>query len=526
VTSDLATQQNLHDRIITAFCAHPSLWGEDDTLKSRIDVVETHGASVLLGKQFALKIKKPVLFDHMDYSTPAKRKILCETEFKLNQRTAPDLYLNTYPITRQDGQFILGGEGLAVDYALKMRRFPQGAQLDEICENQKLSETICEELTDAIVDFHNGSEIIINKTTVPDLHTVIDQNFEQLTGFCPNILDLKKCANFVSALHGQVDTLKQDLNQRFDQGWIRHGHGDLHLQNICLFEGRPLIFDAIEYEDEFAIGDILYDIAFLLMDLQEKKQPRAAHQIFNGYLRDMGWIHRSEHLTALRLLPLYLSLRAGIRCHVAANRALQQTTSEAKANFETQARRHFENAQNYLSPDPAQLIAVGGFSGSGKSTLCRAIAPQIGSAPGALILRTDEIRRQLIGWDRYNKMPETAYTPDMSEKVYQTLWQAAEIAIGAGQSVILDAVFDRIVDQQAITQKAENLGIPCKCFWLNVSEENMVQRINDRTTDASDATEEILRTQLARANLANSQWISIDGNGPISENLARLSPLI
>ena len=518
----LNDQTALHDRIVKALSSKPDDWGEDpDTV---IQVIETHGATVLLGQKYAIKVKKPVLFDHMDYSSPARRRKFCELELERNQRTAKDLYIGVFPIyTDKDGAISLSGTRNAAEYALKMHRFGQGQRLDEISAQRLLDPKLCLSLAEDIADLHHKAEIIANDDRIPNFEHIIHQNFQQFYNFCPDILNRNDVDDFLAQLISVKRQLEPLIKKQILDKQVRIGHGDLHLQNICLFKGRPRIFDAIEYQDYFTVSDILYDLAFLLMDLIDKDQRQAANLILNEYVADMGWLLAPERFAALKLLPFYLCLRAGIRCHVAANRSRQCTDEAERADFAQKAQYLFKSASDYLIPTTPTLYAIGGFSGSGKSTLARQFAADISPAPGAVILRTDVIRRHLVGADKYSPMPQSAYTPSISDQVYTRMRELTSIITKAGISVILDAVFDRMVDRDRIDDMAARLSIPFQGIWLDVSRNKMMERISGRTNDASDATAEILQAQLNRSNGIETTWLRLPADGSPNENYALLT---
>ncbi|MBE7638395.1 AAA family ATPase [Sneathiella sp. P13V-1] len=517
----LIEQQKLHEKIIHALQATPTLWGE--TQNSSIRLIETHGATVLLGKQFAIKVKKPVHFDHMDYSTKEMRLEHSKAELSRNKRTAEDMYIGLYPVyLSKRGIINIDGDGEIQCHFIKMHRFPDGYQLDQISAKGKLDEEMCIQLADDLSHFHKSAEIISDLNAVPDFKTVINQNFLQFRNFCPDILDKEEVEAFLTDIHAINEQLRPLWEERVRNGFFRMGHGDLHLQNICVFNGKARIFDAIEYQDDFAISDILYDLSFLLMDLEDKKQSRAATTILNEYVAEMGWLEESQAFEALKLLPFFLSLRAGIRCHVAANRSLQCQDENETSKLAKKAQQLFQKANNYLRPRSPSLLALGAFSGSGKSTLAKAIASDLAPSPGAIILRTDVIRRKLMGCDKYSPMPQSAYTPEVSERVYSLMGQNARTILEAGHSVILDAVFDRITDQQKIEKLANEIGVPFQGVWLDVSPAVLQERLAARRNDASDATWEITQQQIQRASRFKTDWIRISADGTPDQNLTHL----
>ena len=495
-------------------------WDTPSSRPADVSVIETHGATVLLGKVHALKLKKPVLFDHMDYSTLKNRKVFLDKEMQINRRTAPDLYVGVISLFRTNtGELTFNTTNTLAEHALKMKRFADKDRLDRYSELHGIDPLLGESLCAAIVAFHKLAPSLRDCADIPDFHRVIDQNFLQLEQFCLALFKLEDVQSFRADLHAHFSALASLEKQRCDQGWVRYGHGDLHLQNICLFEGKPLLFDAIEYEDDFVIGDILYDLSFLLMDLTDKGLPCAANRIFNQYFRQSGWLLAEQNLECLKLLPFFMAMRAGIRVHVAANRFTQATDTSAQETLKTQAVQLLAQAKGYLSACSRTpvAIAIGGYSGSGKSTVAGAVAPQIGMAPGALRIRSDEVRRQLIKWDDYAPMPQSAYTSDMSKSVYEQMIKIATTALNAGHSVVIDAVLDRGVDRQLFQKSIETCGVPFYGFWLQVDKSVMEARITGRTNDASDATIDVLHAQLARQPVIDTNWTKINANGSVLE---------
>jgi len=514
IKSDLASQHREHECIIHFFRTTPSLWDSDETPIEDVQRIETHGATVLLGRDHAIKIKKPVLFDHMDYSTSEKRRDFCNREVDLNRRTAPELYLGVFAIYKQsNAEFSLSGTDKPVDYFIKMQRFADGNRLDNVSSREGLSALLCEQLCNAVVNFHKNLPSIENGASIPDFHSVIEQNFLQLDDYCPDLFRQKDVSKYRRNLHSVFDALKPVEHKRLNEGWIRAGHGDLHLQNICLFDGKPLLFDAIEYEDDFVVGDVFYDLCFLLMDLWHRNHKQAANQIFNQYIHKMGWTTADNNLDILLLLPFFMTMRAGIRTHVAASRYLQSDDGTAKDLFANEARLLLNSSLLYLKKTEPQIVAIGGFSGSGKSTLAANLASHVGSTPGALHIRSDVVRRMLIGWDDYSPMPQSAYTTAQSQAVYEHMQVLARRVVIAGHSVILDAVLDRRQDRQEFEKIAQDLDVPFKGIWLKVDRNVMAERIEGRTRDASDATVEVMLAQIQRQIEAVTDWMTLEANG-------------
>lgn len=498
----------------------PALWDHPQTLASDIKKIETHGSVVLLGKHHALKLKKQVTFDHMDYGSPSKRSACLHKEYQINSKTAQGLYLAVeYAQVQPDGQLNIGNHLTDGEPYLKMKRFADTHRLDHFAAINGISDILGEQLADGIIEFHKAATVITNAAIIPAFTSVISRNFDQLNQYCPVLFDQTDIDLFRRQLAQQLDQIEALLQDRFHQNWIRYGHGDMHLQNICILDGKPVLFDAIEYEDDFIIGDVLYDLSFLLMDLAAKGFQDTANQIFNQYVRKMGWLLNSRNLRVLRCLPFFMAMRAGIRTHVAASQFTQATTETDKNLFADQARNYLKTSFQYLHKPHPIAIAIGGYSGSGKSTIAKKIASMIGSNPGALRIRSDEIRRQLIDWDDFSPMPQHAYTSDMSQAVYTKMQEIALAALAEGHSVILDAVLDREIDRLMFQKSLSDTGTDFYGFWLVVDPAEMEARISGRTRDASDATVGILRLQLERHPLIQTDWTKINANGPVPETL-------
>jgi len=521
MTQSTLKEQHLQQQEILTFLKNtPHLWDTTNSCPDDIERIETHGATVLLGKYHAIKMKKAVHFDHMDYGTVEQRRIFCEKELTLNKKSAPTLYLEILPIYASiDTVYSFKTGDHPIEHLLKMRRFPKGNRLDEYINREDFSFDLQEKLADAVISLHTTAKIVASEENVPNFNGVIHKNFQQLDGFCPDILELKDVQNYRQNLKNFVKKQDTLLTSRITDQWVRWGHGDLHLQNICLLDGEPLLFDAIEYQDDFVISDILYDLSFLLMDLWERDLRAAANSIFNRYLTGMKCMTKPQGFQGLQLLPFYLSMRAGIRTHVAGNRFLQSDDAKSRKEYAIQTRQLFDSSRSHLSPPPPRMIAIGGFSGSGKSTLARNLAPFIGAAPGAIRIRSDEIRRQLIGWDEYSKMPQSAYTSEQSAAVYKQMELCAKAILQTGHSVILDAVLDREIDQKSFEQVATDLHLPFTGIWLNVDQQVMKKRIEGRSRDASDATVQVLEQQISRNNKKNSTWHQLDGSGTPQQSL-------
>jgi predicted kinase len=304
------------------------------------------------------------------------------------------------------------------------------------------------------------------------------------------------------------------LEQRGRQGYVRRCHGDLHLANIVLIERKPVLFDAIEFDPTIASVDVLYDLAFPMMDFIRYDRHEAANALLNGYLKTTP----SDNLNALAALPLFMSLRAAIRANVLLARLGQ--TSRDKADVMQSAQIYFKLAQQSIHPPVPTLVAVGGLSGTGKSVLARAFAPGVMPQPGAIVLRSDVLRKQEFQVNETDLLPENAYQPEIAAKIYDILVQRATRILVQGHSVVVDAVFARESERAAIRDAARRLNIRFVGLFLQTDLATRVDRVGRREGDASDATPEIARLQ-EKYDIGTLDWAVIDASGTPELTLRR-----
>jgi hypothetical protein len=335
-----------------------------------------------------------------------------------------------------------------------------------------------------------------------------------MTGPAAGAFDPDAVARLRELSDARLASLRDLLTRRRDGGLVRRCHGDLHLGNICLIDGRPVLFDAIEFNDAFAIIDTLYDAAFLVMDLDHLGARCLACQFLNRYLDSTG---DDEGLAAL---PLFLSLRAAIRAHVGATtaRAIKDLT-EANRRL-AEARVYFDEAFAYLEPGQPRLIAVGGLSGSGKSRLAGELAPWIGAAPGARVIRSDVIRKQLAGARLRDRLGPQGYSAEMTARTFRELDRRVEEALRIGRPVVADAVFARPEERDRLARIAAACGVPFDGLWLEADPAVMERRLGERKADVSDATVEVLRLQRSY-DLGQVTWTRIDSGGTREETLVK-----
>jgi aminoglycoside phosphotransferase family enzyme/predicted kinase len=477
--------------------------------------VDTHAGVVFLAGARALKLKRAVKFPFLDYSTLDQRKAACEAEIAVNRPYAPELYRGVVAITREaDGRLAIGGKGEPLEWAVDMRRFDETQTLDHLADAGRIDIALADAIGRAIAAAHARTPGAPGEPWIAALLSYIDEHARTFAAL-PAVFDAGANERLASASRDAYARLMPLLAERGRRGLIRRIHGDLHLGNIALIDGRPVLFDAIEFSDIIGSGDLLYDLAFVLMDLTERGFGEAANIVFNRYLADTN---RDEDLDALAAMPFYLSMRASIRARVTAAR-LEQASEAERPAIAQRARAYFDWALRFITPPAPVLVAVGGLSGTGKSALARALAPAIEPAPGAVVLRSDVERKALFGKAEIEPLPSAAYAPTTTLRVYCTIADKARRAVAAGHSAIVDAVFAAPSEREGIEKSAAALGVPFHGLFLVADLDTRISRVGRRRGDASDADAAIARAQESY-ELGTLGWARIDASGTPEETLA------
>lgn len=472
---------------------------------ARPERIDTHAASLFLTGDRAWKLKRAVRFDYLDFSTAEQRRAALKAELRLNRRTAANLYLAVHPITRDaNGRLAIDGSGDAIDWLLEMRRFPREGLLTHVAERGQLDERLLMRLADRIVTFHGAADVRSGGDGLARFRKIVDGIVVSMAAF-PDMLDQEQARHVGSELLELTGTLAPLLDERARSGRVRHAHGDLHLANIALIDGEPTLFDCLEFSTELAATDLLYDLAFLLMDLWQRDLRGEANLVFNRYL-DLSPADED----GIALMPLFLTARAAIRAHVLAAQAARAGADQA---LPRRAGAYLELATALLEPAPARLIAIGGLSGTGKSTLARAIGGDIGRAPGARILRSDVLRKRLAGVAPETRLSADHYSIETNRAVYRRIYEMAAAALGCGQAVIADAVFARGDERDAIEAVALRAGVPFNGLWLAAPGPTLLQRIGQRGPDASDADAAVALQQSRFATGDLGHWRTIAAGG-------------
>jgi aminoglycoside phosphotransferase family enzyme/predicted kinase len=477
--------------------------------------IDTHAAVIFLAGSRAFKVKRAVRFPFLDYSTLDKRKLACDAEIEVNCRFAPDLYRGVVAITRKaDSQLFLGGAGQPIEWAVEMRRFDEKMTLDQLADQGALDLALADSLGRIIATAHARAPVVAAEPWIDAIATYIEQNDAAFRKF-GELFDILAIGQLTRQSRLVLSRIRPLLIARGELGLVRRGHGDLHLGNIALIDGRPIPFDAIEFDPLIASGDVLYDLAFLLMDLIERNLRSAANVVFNRYLTET---HRTEDIDALAALPLFLSMRAAIRAKVTAARLAYANDAERPAII-TAARTYFRLATQLIASPPPALMAIGGLSGTGKSVLAGALAPDLLPEPGALVLRSDVQRKVLFGVSETDRLPADAYTAEVTSRVYGSLADKARRAIIAGHSAIVDAVFAQPDERTMIARVASEVQAVFRGIFLSADLATRISRISTRANDASDADIAIAQQQQSYA-LGNMNWSVIDATGTTPRTLA------
>ncbi len=492
---------------VFAFLSDPASHGG-----AQVRRIDTHAAAVFLAGNRVYKVKRAVTFPFLDYSTIEKRKAACESELEVNRSFAPDIYLRAVSITREaDEHLAIGGTGEPVEWAVEMVRFDEDATLDRLADARKIDAALADALARAVVAAHVKAPAVEAEPWIAALADYIEQNdtaFREM----PDLFGAEDATALAEKSRAAITRLRPLLRARGDLGLIRRGHGDLHLGNIALIGGKPVPFDAIEFDPLIASGDVFYDLAFLLMDLCERDLREAANVVLNRYLAET---RRDDDFDALAALPLFMSVRAAIRAKVTAAR-LEHADEKTRPQITKTAATYFRLACELIAPPAPTLVAVGGLSGTGKSVLARGIAPDAKPLPGAVLLRSDVERKVMFGAAETDKLPAEAYTQEAGARVYASLYEKAQRILAAGHSVVVDAVFARAEERTAVAEAAR--GANFHGLFLTADLATRVARIGARRNDASDADARIAREQ-ENYDLDGIAWSKVDASGTPDDTL-------
>lgn len=462
-------------------------------VRKPIEVLQTHASYVLLAGDYAYKIKKAVNFVFFDYSTLEARQHFCQEELRMNRPLAPEIYLEVLPIASEGQRYILGGAGEPVEYALKMRSFPQEMLWSHLFEQRKLTVELMEELGRVVAEFHcqaETNEYIRSFGEAAKIREAFDENYRQSKKFIGRVQTQQQFEETQQFTERFFERERPLLQQRRENHWIRECHGDLHLKNICLWDGKVRLFDRIEFNEEFRFVDVMYDIAFVVMDLEARGRVDLGNAFLNTY------IERTGDWEGLQILPLYLSRQAYVRAKVTSFLLDDPAVPpEEKEKAKKSAANYYRLAWDYTKTHDGRIIVMSGLSGSGKTTVARQLARQL----GAIHIRSDAVRKYLAGIGLNERGDDKIYTLEMSEKTYDRLLELGGMLARRGFPVILDAKYDRVAWRKPVIELCQSQQFPLHILHCTAPVEVLRDRVAARSGDISDATPELLARQVAAA---------------------------
>ncbi len=476
----------------------------DHPVKS-IKLIETHISWVVLTGSFAYKIKKPVNFGFLDFSTLEKRRLCCEQELHLNRRLADAIYLNVVSITGTADKPVISKKGDAFEYAVKMAEFPQSAQLDNMLAVGELNAEHMDAIAHRVAAFHQVVPVAndaMDYGSKDSVYQPVIENFIQINQHFKKKLFVGILDKLESWSHAEFKKLESVFEQRKHNEFIRECHGDLHLRNLVWLDGKPLAFDCIEFNAALRWIDVISDIAFLVMDLQARQQPHLANRFLNTYLEIMG------DYAGLSVLKFYLCYRAMVRAKVDALRLEQENISadETEHSF-AEFKSYLGLATGYIQPAKPKLIIMRGASASGKST----VSQQLLDATGAIRIRSDVERKRLFNKleaDASTEINTGIYSAQASQQTYAKLLELAEEIILSGYTVIVDAAFLDAAQRIPFCALAGRLVVPYIILEVTAPVEVLRQRIVKRKQGVSDADLSVLEHQLANSQPLHKDELS------------------
>ena len=461
-------------------------------LGDRVRTIETHISYVLLTGEFAYKIKKPVDLGFLDFSTLASRKHYCDEELRLNCRLAPQLYVDVLPITGTVDAPVLGGKGPAIEYALRMREFEEDA-LHALARGA-IGPAFADDLAEQVAALHAGARAADAGSGHGDRREILElalRNFDRLRATITDAPRLRGLDELRAWTVGEHAAIGPVLDARRARARVRECHGDLHLGNIAHIDGRPVIFDCIEFSDALRYIDVMNEVAFVVMDFRHRAREDLGHRFLNRYLEITG------DYDGLRVLRFYLVYRAMVRAMIAGERRGEAAGPGGDAISECGA--YVDLAASYaFERDPA-LIITHGFSGSGKTLGSQSLVETL----AGVRIRTDVERKRLHGLEATDRgaagFDAVLYSKQSTQRVYAGVVGVARTSIGAGFATVVDGAFLRLWQRQAARQLADEMRVPFLIVAFEAREATLRERIGERSqagNDASDADLEVLESQL------------------------------
>jgi aminoglycoside phosphotransferase family enzyme/predicted kinase len=470
--------------------------GAFDHAVQNIELMETHISWLILAGDYVYKIKKPLTLDFLDFGNLEKRRFFCNEEIRLNKPWAPDIYIDVVPITLDDGLPHFSGNGKTVEYAVRMNRFDQQLRLDMQLAQGDLSVSDMRELATSIAWRHTQAPVVAGserERVVRQTRTFIWENFAPLDG----VIADHQLAELYDWTDRELDEVDELLWRRFDDGFMRDCHGDLHLGNLVRLANGITTFDCIEFNADLRNIDVFCDIGFLVMDLVARERHDLAAHFLNRYLECTG------DYEGVALLDLYFVYRCLVRAKVSAILSRERDSDNASDNDITEAQQYVDLARRQISKSPPIMIILSGLSGSGKTW----VSGQLMAALPAIRIRSDIERKRMFGLheaeDSDSAVGAGIYTEQSSRTVYSYLIEKAKKLLAANHNVILDAAFLDHNERRAAIEAAEECGCAVILLQIVAPLDILKKRIRSRQTKGSNASEagrDVLQHQIATAN--------------------------
>ncbi len=452
----------------------------------RVEIIETHISSVLLTGSHAYKLKKPVDLGFVDFTTRERRRFFCDEELRLNRRLAPSLYLTVVPVTGTIDAPVMGGDGEAIDYAVQMREFPQDALLSRALARGEVTAADIDALADEVARFHARADVAAATSPFGTPERIADyarQNFVQCGGPAVQSAQRRALAALACWTEDELAARAETMRRRKADGFVRECHGDLHLGNMAEIDGRPVIFDCIEFNDDLRWIDVMSEVAFTTMDLADRGRLDLARRFLNAY------VERTGDYAGLPVLRFYLVYRAMVRAKVARVRAAQVGAGPARAAADAEYRGYVVQARRYARRVEPMLILMHGFSGSGKTTVAQSLLERV----DAIRIRTDVERKRMHGLDRGDASGSTIagglYSTAATARTYERVRDLAAIALDAGFTAIADGTFLRRGQRDLLRELAILRKVPFVIVDVAADAATLRERVARRARAASDASE-------------------------------------
>ncbi len=492
----------------------------------KVLVKETNISYTFLTGQKAYKLKKGVKYPYVDYSTIEKRHQACLKEFEICERYTQAFCYGVQEVVQdKKGRIFLRSacadkKAEVIDYVLEMEEFHENMLFENMVDKGDLDRFEMMDTAELIFNQQEKSEIVSDRDGVDIIKKRIIENNAMIRCFVPEIFDEEDVDEMEKAQLEALEKHQALLRQRGKDGKIRSCHGDLTLRNLALWHSQVISLNPVEFNDEISQIDTLYDFAFLLVEMESKGVRRLASILFNHYMAlTADW-------NGIPVLPLFLSCRAAVNAYVFAQRSSEMKDKQDAILMANRAYEQFVIARRFLVSQEPMLLACGGLSGSGKSRIGRESAPFIGNPPGAVILRDDVLRKNLLKTSLESQMDTAQYTPELESKVFEALCEEARRVLLSGQSVVTDALFHNEAQRKAIEALAKEIGVPFQGIWVDAPLDVRAERVMSRKRNPSDVkTIEELKKQLD-VDVGKISWNKVDTSGDRMATLTQVRSLL